>query len=74
MPDDIKFVKCIECGNEQADMGNNVACENCGEGPMPTESRPIEKAGTNYVKEIYNPPRKATKPRRKTARGDRRGK
>ena len=32
----IKFVTCPECGNEQADMGRNVACEECGAGPMPT--------------------------------------
>jgi hypothetical protein len=32
----IKFVTCTECGNEQADMGRNVACEQCGYGPMPS--------------------------------------
>jgi hypothetical protein len=30
-----EFVICPECGNEQADMGNSVVCENCGYGPMP---------------------------------------
>lgn len=34
MADD--FVICPECGHEQADMGRNVACEECGGGPMPT--------------------------------------
>lgn len=27
----ITFVTCNNCGNEQADMGRNVACEECGE-------------------------------------------
>lgn len=36
---EIKFVVCPECGNEQADMGNNVDCEECGWGPMPTNQR-----------------------------------
>ena len=31
----IVFVTCSNCGNEQADMGRNVACEECGD-PMPT--------------------------------------
>lgn len=30
-----QFVTCPECGNEQADMGRNVECEECGFGPMP---------------------------------------
>ena len=34
--DDVVFVRCPECGNEQADMGNHVTCEECGFGPMPT--------------------------------------
>lgn len=34
---EIEFVECEHCGHEQADMGRNVACEECGEGPMPTE-------------------------------------
>lgn len=34
--DDVKFVHCPECDNEQADMGGNVTCEECGYGPMPT--------------------------------------
>ena len=33
-----KFVTCPECGNEQADMGRNVKCEECGYGPIPSES------------------------------------
>ena len=36
MKDEIKFVKCPECGEEQADMGAAVNCESCGFGPMPT--------------------------------------
>ena len=34
--DGCAVVTCPECGYEQADMGNNVVCEQCGEGPMPT--------------------------------------
>ena len=34
-PEPIQYVKCPECGEEQPDMGNNVACEVCGFGPMP---------------------------------------
>lgn len=26
----ILFLRCEACGNEQPDMGSNVACENCG--------------------------------------------
>ncbi len=29
--DPIQFVTCEHCGNEQADMGKNVLCEQCGE-------------------------------------------
>ena len=36
--DEIRFVKCPECGYEQADMGRGVQCDECGHGPMPTES------------------------------------
>lgn len=42
LPDGIEFdgeiywVTCPECGFQQADMGNNIACEECGYGPMPT--------------------------------------
>ena len=32
------MVKCPKCGNEQGDMGNNVRCEECDFGPMPTLS------------------------------------
>ena len=39
MGEELEFVKCPECGNEQADMGNNVACEECGFGPMPTSNK-----------------------------------
>jgi hypothetical protein len=35
--DDIKFVVCPECGNEQPDMGRGVKCEECGYGPMPED-------------------------------------
>ncbi len=34
-PDDIEYVECPECGNEQPDMGRGVECEECGFGPMP---------------------------------------
>ncbi len=30
MSEPIKFVQCQECGHEQADMGDGVACEECG--------------------------------------------
>lgn len=30
-----EFVTCPDCGNEQADMGVNVACEACACWPMP---------------------------------------
>lgn len=33
--DEIVFVVCPDCGNEQADMGRGVQCEECGYGPMP---------------------------------------
>lgn len=33
--DEIVFVECPDCGNEQADMGRGVQCEECGYGPMP---------------------------------------
>lgn len=31
-----EMVKCPQCGNEQSDMGNNVVCEECDFGPIPT--------------------------------------
>lgn len=31
----IQFVTCLDCGEQQADMGQGVNCENCGYGPMP---------------------------------------
>lgn len=30
-PEPVEFVNCEHCGNEQADMGKNVLCENCDE-------------------------------------------
>ena len=33
--DEIKFVTCPECGEEQGDMGKNVQCESCDFRPMP---------------------------------------
>jgi hypothetical protein len=33
--DEPKFVICPNCQHEQGDMGRNVNCEECGEGPMP---------------------------------------
>lgn len=33
-----EWVRCPECGDEQADMGRGVKCENCGYGPMPSPS------------------------------------
>lgn len=40
-PDDeeILEVQCPLCGNVQPDMGRNVECEGCGEGPMPYYDR-----------------------------------
>jgi hypothetical protein len=35
MSDEVQYVRCPCCGNEQADMGANVECDECGEGPMP---------------------------------------
>lgn len=28
---EVELITCECCGNEQADMGKNVACEECGE-------------------------------------------
>jgi hypothetical protein len=42
MKPDEELVECPECGHEQPDMGNNVECEECGYGPMPTA--PAEEA------------------------------
>ena len=44
MPDDneVRFVECPECGNEQADMGRGVNCEECGYGPMPCDAPDLE--------------------------------
>lgn len=30
-PDPTQWVTCPNCGEEQADMGRNVACESCGD-------------------------------------------
>lgn len=42
-PYEIRFVECPQCGYEQADMGNNVKCEDCGFGPMPTGDSRCDK-------------------------------
>ena len=39
----IQFITCLECGNEQADMGRNVLCEQC-DAPMP-DTPPAEREG-----------------------------
>jgi predicted RNA-binding Zn-ribbon protein involved in translation (DUF1610 family) len=33
--EEILFVTCPECGNEQVDMGRRVRCEACDYSPMP---------------------------------------
>lgn len=33
---DTYISECPQCLAEQADMGSNVQCEECGYGPMPT--------------------------------------
>lgn len=38
--DGVDWSVCPECGEAQGDMGNNVSCDACGYGPMPT--RPVE--------------------------------
>jgi ribosomal protein L37E len=43
MNDEVEFVKCLECGAEQADMGKGVSCEECGYGPMPTLQHTTEE-------------------------------
>ena len=35
---EVQWVECPECQAQQEDMGNSVRCDNCGYGPMPTES------------------------------------
>ena len=40
MNDEIKFVVCVDCGNEQADMGVGVACEECGGPTAPSAGKP----------------------------------
>ncbi len=41
--DDEVWIECEECGNEQPDMGRNVACEECGAlMPEPEEEAPDE--------------------------------
>lgn len=34
-PDPLEYVTCPACGHDQGDMGRNVLCEECDEGPMP---------------------------------------
>ena len=41
MDEQVIFVECPECGNEQADMGRGVQCEECGYGPMPAAVPPL---------------------------------
>lgn len=41
--EDEMWVTCPECGHDQADMGNGIQCEECGEGPMPTHEVPDEE-------------------------------
>jgi hypothetical protein len=53
-----QFVTCPECGNEQGDMGRNVACDNCGFGPMPSASYGKDKnvePPTEYAKVSWDP-------------------
>lgn len=45
---DIEFIVCGECGREQADMGRNVACEECG-ALMPSLETPIAKTKTTLA-------------------------
>jgi DNA-directed RNA polymerase subunit RPC12/RpoP len=40
--DHIRWAKCPECGAEQEDMGRNVACDECGYGPMPFQDPDTE--------------------------------
>ena len=41
----VYWCECPECGEFQGDIGNNIACENCGYGPMPTmDAGPDEDA------------------------------
>jgi ribosomal protein S27E len=41
--DEIIYLRCIECGHVQADMGKNVACENCGF--TMDEAEPVKATG-----------------------------
>lgn len=36
--DTVVFLTCIECGNQQGDMGRGVACEECGHLMPPAEA------------------------------------
>ena len=38
MLDEIQWVTCPECGEQQANMGKGIRCESCGFGPMPTDT------------------------------------
>ena len=33
---EVYWSTCPECGHQQGDMGNGIACDECGAGPMPT--------------------------------------
>lgn len=44
MDEEIVFVTCEECGEEQAYMGRNVACEQCG-ARMPEPQAQEEEQG-----------------------------
>lgn len=33
---EVYFVTCEYCGYETVDMGTNLSCDKCGEGPMPS--------------------------------------
>ena len=47
---EVEEVECPECYNIQGDMGNNVKCEECGFGPMPTADKKLElKAGDSAL-------------------------
>lgn len=40
----VLWVRCPECGYQQADMGNNIECEKCGT-QMPTGQRFLDDDG-----------------------------
>lgn len=59
--DELDWVDCPECGTEQADMGRNVCCEECGWGPMPYH---------NDVGELIDPTDEAWEPTLPASMGD----